>query len=152
MGAVVQDEKGDVWPMVMGCYGIGVTRVMAAVIEQHHDGDGIRWPMPVAPYQVLITTIGKQEAALMEAAQRLHDELEALGVEVVLDDRDERPPVKFKDADLIGIPLRLTLGARGLKEGVVEVKWRHEGGFVQVGLGEAAVVVSGMVRAALTVE
>jgi prolyl-tRNA synthetase len=151
MGAVVQDEKGDVWPMVMGCYGIGVTRVMAAVIEQHHDGDGIRWPMPVAPYQVLITTIGKQEEALMEAAQRLHDELEALGVEVVLDDRDERPPVKFKDADLIGIPLRLTLGARGLKEGVVEVKWRHESGFVQVGLGEAASVVSGMVKAALAV-
>jgi prolyl-tRNA synthetase len=149
MGAVFQDEVGENKPMIMGCYGIGVTRVMAAVIEQNHDADGIVWPMPLAPYQVWITTLGKQSAALDEAAMALHDALEARGVEVMLDDRDERPAVKFKDADLIGVPLRLTLGDRGLKEGKVEVKWRTQKEATLIALDGAPDAVAAMVREAL---
>jgi len=149
MGAVFQDEAGENRSMIMGCYGIGVTRVMAAVIEQNHDADGIVWPMPLAPYHVWITTLGKQSAALDEAAAALHDALEARGVEVMLDDRDERPAVKFKDADLIGVPLRLTLGERGLKEGRVEVKWRTQKEASLIALESAPDEVAAMVREAL---
>jgi prolyl-tRNA synthetase len=98
---------------------------MAAAIEQHHDADGIIWPIALCPYEVLIVTAGK-EPELHEAAARLHDELSARGVEVVLDDRDERPGLKFKDADLIGIPLRVTVGRKGLAEGKLEVKERRK--------------------------
>lgn len=151
LGAVFLDEEGKAKPMEMGCYGIGITRIMAAVIEQNHDEHGIIWPMALAPYQVLITTLGKQTDALREASSKLHDELEALGLEVVLDDRDERPAVKFKDADLIGIPLRLTLGGRGLKEGKVEVKWRNAGSkeFEKVDLDGAAQHVYDLVQKAM---
>ncbi|MDH5493803.1 MAG: proline--tRNA ligase [Myxococcales bacterium] len=125
MGATFLDEAGEERPVVMGCYGIGVSRLMAAAIEQHHDADGMRWPMPIAPYQVLLTPIGKGEEALSLAA-RLHDSLQASGVEVLLDDRGERPGVKFKDADLIGIPIRVTIGKRGLDSGALEVKLRDQ--------------------------
>jgi prolyl-tRNA synthetase len=149
MGAVVQDGEGVVRPLEMGCYGIGVSRIMAAVVEQNHDKDGILWPMPLAPYHVLLSTIGRQSDEMNEAAQKIHDELESLGVEVIWDDRDERPPVKFKDADLIGIPLRMTLGGRGLKNGQIEVKWRNEAEYTQVPLDRAAAHVAGLVRGAL---
>jgi prolyl-tRNA synthetase len=119
------DADGKEKPMPMGCYGVGVTRIAAAAIEQHHDADGIRWPMALAPFQVVIVTAGK-EPELAEAAEKLERELEAQGVEVLYDDRDERAGLKFKDADLIGIPLRVTVGKRGLAEGKLEVKGRGE--------------------------
>lgn len=125
MGATFLDEQGQKQPIVMGCYGIGVSRLMATAIEQHHDKDGIRWPMSLAPYQVHLVTIGK-EAEVQDAATKVYDELWAAGVEVLWDDRDERPGPKFKDADLLGIPLRLTIGGKSLAAGNVELKPRTE--------------------------
>jgi len=125
MNATFLDEEGNSHSIVMGCYGIGVSRLVAAIMEQHHDENGIRWPVQVAPYQVIITPIGKDEAPLA-AASEIYDALRAGGIEVLLDDRSERPGVKFKDADLLGIPLRITVGARGLKQGTVELKKRTE--------------------------
>jgi prolyl-tRNA synthetase len=109
----------------MGCYGIGVSRLIAAIMEQHHDEHGIRWPVRVAPYEVIITPIGKDEEPLAKATE-IYEGLRAEGVEVLLDDRSERPGVKFKDADLLGIPVRITVGSRGLKQGTVELKKRTE--------------------------
>jgi prolyl-tRNA synthetase len=119
------DEGGTERPMVMGCYGIGVTRTMAAAIEQNHDADGIIWPAAIAPYRVVVLPLQMNVPEVVEAAERLYADLAARGVEVLLDDRDERAGVKFKDADLIGIPLRIAVGGRGLKEGVVELKPRR---------------------------
>jgi prolyl-tRNA synthetase len=119
------DEQGTTRPMVMGCYGIGITRVAAAAIEQNHDADGIVWPMSIAPYEVEIVALQK-DAAVVEAAERLYRELGERGVEVLFDDRDERPGAKFKDADLVGVPLRVAVGARSLKEGNLELKWRRD--------------------------
>lgn len=137
MGASFLDPNGDEKPVVMGCYGIGVSRLMAAAIEQHHDANGIRWPMAIAPYQVIVTPIGKGEA-VNDAALRLYEELHAAGVEVLLDDRDDRPGVKFKDADLLGIPLRVTIGQRGLDKGSIEIKRRTDEAAEEVELSAAA--------------
>jgi prolyl-tRNA synthetase len=125
MRALFSDENQQQKPIVMGCYGIGVSRLVATAIEQHNDADGIRWPMPIAPYQVHLATLGK-DAPVLEAAQSLYDALWKQGVEVLWDDRDERPGVKFKDADLVGIPLRVTIGGKSLAGGNVEVKARRE--------------------------
>ena len=125
MNATYLDEQQVKKPLVMGCYGIGVSRLVATAIEQHHDENGIRWPLSIAPYQVHLVTLGK-EASVAEAAEKLYGELWARGVEVLWDDRDERPGVKFKDADLIGIPMRVTIGAKGLATGNVELKPRTE--------------------------
>lgn len=125
MGATFLDPEGKAKPFVMGCYGIGVSRLLATAIEQNHDDDGIRWPVSIAPYQVFLAPIGKS-AEVNDAAAALYDELKAAGVEVLFDDRDERPGVKFKDADLLGIPFRLVVGGRGLEKGVVEFKARTE--------------------------
>jgi prolyl-tRNA synthetase len=119
------DADGKDKPMVMGCYGIGITRIAAAAIEQNHDDDGIKWPMALAPFHVVITTAGK-EPELAQAAEQLEDELQVRGVEVLYDDRDERAGAKFKDADLLGIPLRVTVGKRGLAEGKLELKRRGD--------------------------
>jgi len=123
MGATFLDEAGESRPVVMGCYGIGVSRLVAAAVEQNFDDDGIAWPMAIAPYQVIVTPIGKQDE-VKQAAEELYEDLRGRGVEVLLDDRDERPGVKFKDADLLGIPLRVTVGNRGLQAGELEVKRR----------------------------
>jgi len=125
MGANFLDEAGQQKTAIMGCYGIGVSRLVATAIEQHHDADGIKWPMSIAPFHVIVTTIGKDDVA-KTAAETLYGELRERGVDVLYDDRDERPGVKFKDADLIGIPLRIVVGARGLAEGKLEVKKRTE--------------------------
>jgi prolyl-tRNA synthetase len=124
MRAMFSDEEGVARPFVMGCYGIGVTRTAAAAIEQHHDKDGIIWPMPVAPYQVEIIPMSFAEEEIRETADALYDSLLKKGIEVLIDDRDERPGVKFKDADLIGIPLRVVVGTKGLRQGGVELKVR----------------------------
>jgi prolyl-tRNA synthetase len=125
MGALFSDDKQDKHPVVMGCYGIGVSRLVATTIEQHHDADGIRWPLSIAPYHVHLVTIGKDEP-VHAAAKKLYDDLRAGGVDVLWDDRDERPGVKFKDADLLGMPLRVTIGAKALANGNVELKPRTE--------------------------
>ncbi|MDP9152109.1 MAG: His/Gly/Thr/Pro-type tRNA ligase C-terminal domain-containing protein, partial [Myxococcota bacterium] len=125
MGATFIDETQKQRTLVMGCYGIGVSRLVATAVEQHHDQNGIRWPMSLAPYEVHLVTLGR-EAEVSAAGKKLHDALEKAGVEVLWDDRDERPGVKFKDADLIGVPLRVTLGAKGLAAGQVELKLRTE--------------------------
>ena len=125
MGAMYKDENMESHPIVMGCYGIGVTRTLAAVVEQHHDDNGIIWPMAVAPYHVIITLMKPDDEVQAALADRIYDELTSAGIEVILDDRDERPGVKFKDADLLGIPLRITVG-RGAADGMVEYKMRRD--------------------------
>ncbi len=126
MHAYFLDEQGKSNPCVMGCYGIGVTRTLQAVIEQSNDKDGIVWPLSVAPYQVCITPLGVAPGSpVMALAEKLYAELTAAGVEVILDDRDDRPGVKFKDADLVGFPLRLAIGEKSLAKGEVEIKPRN---------------------------
>jgi prolyl-tRNA synthetase len=125
--AVFLDDKGDARPMEMGCYGIGITRVVAAAIEQNHDERGIVFPRPIAPFEVSLVPIGyHKSSAVREAADRLHDELGAAGIDVLMDDRDERPGVLFADMDLIGIPHRLVLSERGLAAGNAEYKGRRD--------------------------
>ena len=141
-------QDGKLHPFVMGCYGIGTSRVIAAAVEQHHDADGIRWPMAIAPYHCVVVPIGKPgDAAVEGAAQSIYDELIKQGVEAVLDDRDQKPGVKFKDWDLVGIPLRIVCG-RGVAEGVVEFKPRG-GEVANIPLAEAAGLVVVRVREAL---
>lgn len=126
MGASVLDQNGKERPMLMGCYGIGVSRIVAAAIEQNHDDDGIVWPEPVSPFQVVLLALNTGRSDEVEAAaETLYRELGKVGVEVLYDDRDARPGVKFADADLLGIPHRLTVGERGLSKGVIE--YRHRG-------------------------
>lgn len=124
LGATFLDEKGQSQNIVMGCYGIGVSRTMAAAIEQNYDENGIKWPMSIAPYQVHLIPVSE---AQLQVAEELYEKLVAARVEVLLDDRKERPGVKFKDADLIGIPIRITIGPKSLVEGQLEVKFRQDG-------------------------
>ena len=126
MGLSYKDENQKEHPVVMGCYGIGVSRTLAAIVEQSHDEDGIIWPMSVAPYHVMITLCGINDAEQVKTAEYVYEKLMAAGAEVVLDDRDERPGVKFKDADLLGFPIRITVG-RKAAEGLVEYKLRRGG-------------------------
>ena len=145
-GAKFHDSEKQTKPAVMGCYGIGVSRTIQAVIEQSRDKWGIVWPWSVAPYQVVITVLdpGIEEAA--DLAEKIGVAAESEGADVLVDDRDERPGVKFKDADLIGIPLRVTIGGRGLKEGIVEVKWRIEDDVRKVAIDQVVEVVTSSIR------
>ena len=127
MGATFLDDQGKEKEMVMGCYGIGVGRTVAAAIEQSYDQNGIIFPMPIAPFQVLILPININMDSLREPAEELYQTLSENGIEVLFDDREETPGVKFKDADLIGIPLRITLGEKNLKKGLAEIKKRRTG-------------------------
>ncbi len=152
MRALFSGEGQEQKPVVMGCYGIGVSRLVATAIEQHNDADGIRWPMSLAPYHVALVTLGKDQA-VADAGKKLYDELWAMGVEVLWDDRDERPGVKFKDADLIGLPLRVTIGGKGLAGGNIELKPRTEpdpkkAEFVPV--ADAARVIAARVKSLLS--
>jgi prolyl-tRNA synthetase len=126
MGATFLDDKGTEIPLIMGCYGIGVNRILAAAVEAEHDANGIIWPLALAPYEVLVVPLQPQNPAVLEATAALEAQFQAAGLEVLVDDREQRPGVKFKDADLIGIPLRVVIGERGLKEGTIEVKWRTD--------------------------
>jgi prolyl-tRNA synthetase len=138
LNATFLAADGSRQPCVMGCYGIGVTRTLQAVIEQGNDKDGVIWPLNVAPYQVCITPLAvAPESEAMKLAEKFYAELAAKGVEVILDDRDERPGVKFKDADLVGFPLRIGLGEKSLAKGEVEIKPR--GGAIQFVKIESAV-------------
>jgi len=133
MNATVLDEQGQAVTMFMGCYGIGVTRVVAAAIEQNHDERGIIWPEPIAPFQVSLIPINLQKSErVRETAERLYVELQAAGIEVMFDDRDARPGVKFADDELLGIPHRLVVGDKGLERGIVEYKSRADGSGAEV--------------------
>jgi prolyl-tRNA synthetase len=137
MKAVFLDESGKSRAFEMGCYGIGVTRIVGAAIEQNHDARGIVFPQPIAPFQLALVPIGyKKSAPVREACEHLYQELGAAGVEVLLDDRDERPGVMFADMELIGIPHRIVVGERGLKEGKLEYQGRSEQTPTAVPLGE----------------
>jgi len=137
LGATYLDEQGQERLMVMGCYGIGVGRTMAAAIEQHHDEWGIVWPRALAPYEVTVVPLEVAETEVMETAEGIYQGLQEAGVEVLLDDRDVRPGVKFKDADLVGFPLRVTVGLRDLRSGVVEIRVRRSGERIRVAPQEA---------------
>ena len=144
MGATFLDAGGQSQVMEMGCYGIGITRVVAAAIEQNHDARGIIWPEPLAPFGVAIAAVGYDRSDAVRAlADRLHDELDASGVEVLLDDRGERPGVMFADIELIGIPHRVTIGDRGLKDGKVEYQARREAAATPVAVGDIAAFIKG---------
>jgi prolyl-tRNA synthetase len=126
LGANFIDAAGVSHPIVMGCYGLGLSRLLAAAIEQHHDDKGIIWPMPIAPYQVYLCPLYREGTKVAETAEKLNAEMEAAGLEVLFDDRLESPGIKFNDADLYGIPLRITVSPRTLEKNSVEVKWRAE--------------------------
>ncbi len=126
MKATFLSEEGKRRPFVMGCYAIGLGRIVAAAIEMHHDDNGIIWPMSIAPFQVLVLALDPRDEQVMKTASEIHDKLDKAGIEVLLDDRDERAGFKFKDADLIGIPLRIIVGKKGLADGVVEINHRRD--------------------------
>jgi prolyl-tRNA synthetase len=146
MNAVYQDKEGKEQTMVMGCYGIGVSRVVAAAIEQNHDENGIIFPLPLAPFQVIILNLGIKNKETCAAAEKLYQDLCKAGVEVLLDDRDERPGSKFKDADLIGIPYRITVGKTWEKEGKVEVRTRRDGATSLLEYDQAASTITTMIQ------
>jgi prolyl-tRNA synthetase len=149
MKAVYLDKNGKEQYMIMGCYGIGITRTVAAAIEQNHDDDGIIWPVPIAPFQVIITPVNVNEETLAKTAEELYQVLLEKGIEVLLDDRDERAGVKFKDAELIGIPYRVTIGPKKLAEGKVEVKIRKTGEVLNVDLAAVADYLASAVKTEL---
>ncbi|MBN2372998.1 proline--tRNA ligase [bacterium] len=146
MKAVFLDEDGREQYMIMGCYGIGIGRTMAAAIEQNHDEDGIIWPLPIAPFQVHILPVNMDNEDVSGAGEEIYQDLQKEGIEVLLDDRDESPGIKFKDADLIGIPLRVTVGIKSLREGMVEMKWRDSKDVVREGLPHIAAKVRNMIE------
>lgn len=130
MSATILNENGKEIPVVMGCYGIGVTRTMAAAVEQSHDQDGIIWPAAISPFDVVIMAVNQRDQAQAGFALDLYQQLETAGIDVLYDDRQERPGVKFKDADLIGYPCRVVIGKKAIAEGLVEIKWRATGELV----------------------
>jgi prolyl-tRNA synthetase len=137
MGCNFLDAEGNDLPMIMGCYGLGIGRTVAAAIEQNHDDDGIIWPKPLAPFRVLLIALNYDDEDVQKTAESLHDQLEEAGIDVLFDDRKERPGVKFKDADLVGIPVRAVIGKRGLAEGKVEVSLRRDREKMMVDLADA---------------
>jgi prolyl-tRNA synthetase len=145
LGCKYLDQEGQEKSMIMGCYGIGVGRTLAAIIEQHNDENGIIWPLSSAPYQAIVVPTNTTDEAINLLAADIHAKLEEAGIEVLLDDRDERPGVKFKDADLIGIPLRITAG-RKAKDGIVEFKERDGGAVTELTADEAVARVIAMVK------
>ncbi len=145
MGATYLDAEGREQHVEMGCYGIGITRLFAAAVEQNHDENGIIFPFSIAPFQVLLLPINYGEKQIQEATDALYEKLIKLGIEVLLDDRDERPGVKFKDADLIGVPLRVIVGAKGLQKGCVEARKRLGGKSEEIPLAEAPQIILSIV-------
>lgn len=149
LNATFLDENGVEKPCVMGCYGVGVSRTMAAAIEQNHDKDGIIWPIPIAPFHVILVPVNMKDDLVRETGDKLYQELKSLGVEVIIDDRDERPGVKFKDADLVGYPLRINIGSKTLANGEVELRERRSGEVRLVKVNEVAKLVQEVIEKAL---
>ena len=149
LNATYLDANGREQIIFMGCYGIGIGRTVAAAIEQNHDENGIIFPIPIAPFHCSVVAVNTKDSGVMAAAEEIYFCLEKLGVEVLFDDRDERPGVKFKDNDLIGIPIRIVVGSKGLAEGKVEMKIRSTGEVRSLLLEEAADTVKQLIDAAL---
>jgi prolyl-tRNA synthetase len=144
--AVFLDEAGKEMPIIMGCYGIGVGRTVAAAIEQNHDKDGIIFPIPIAPFEVTILPLQMHESSVVAAAEALYTDLNDYGLDVLLDDREERAGVKFNDADLLGIPVRVTVGLRGVKNGQLELRLRSESETVNISVQDAPTVIREKVK------
>ncbi len=147
MDAKFVDDQEQSHPIIMGCYGIGVTRVVASIVETCHDENGIIWPINVAPYTVQIIPLNVSDAEVMKISNTIYGQLTDAGIDVLIDDRDHRPGFKFKDADLIGIPLRITIGGKGLAEGIAEVKWRTEKDAKKIPLADVVAVAKEMIAA-----
>ena len=145
MKANYQDGDGNEQPLVMGCYGIGVSRVVAAAIEQNHDDNGIIFPLPLAPYQVTVLNLGLSDPEVSEAAETIYEKLNEAGIDAFIDDRDERPGVKFKDADLLGFPFRITVGKRFKDNSMVEIRSRVNGSTKELGIEDAVSHISSLV-------
>jgi prolyl-tRNA synthetase len=137
LGCAFSDENGESRPVIMGSYGIGVGRLLACIAEQHHDDHGLVWPAAVAPFQVHLVRLGSKSGVSEQAAEQLYQDLQAAGLEVLFDDREDSAGVKFMDADLIGLPLRITAAERALKQGGFEFKRRAGGAVRIVPQGEA---------------
>ncbi|MBL8757210.1 MAG: proline--tRNA ligase, partial [Phycisphaerae bacterium] len=145
----IMDEKQERQSVIMGCYGIGVSRTMAASVEQNHDKDGIIWPLPIAPYHVVITLMKPTDPGQQAACEAITRALSEAGVDVLIDDREERPGVKFKDADLVGVPLKVVIGDKALAAGAVEFKHRRSAeAATLVKVGEVAAWCAEAVRQA----
>lgn len=151
MNATFQDSDGQEKHFVMGCYGIGVTRVVAAAIEQNHDENGIIFPVPIAPYTVVVVNLGINDEEINSTAEWLYSDFQAAGIDVILDDRDERPGFKFKDADLLGFPYRITVGKGFKKSGLVEIKTRRNGEVLEMAPSEAVESLSRRIKEELAV-
>ncbi|MEO1446758.1 MAG: His/Gly/Thr/Pro-type tRNA ligase C-terminal domain-containing protein, partial [Cyanobacteria bacterium J06635_11] len=149
MGATCTAESGDEVPLWMGCYGVGVSRLAQAAVEQSYDKNGIIWPVAIAPYHAIVVVPNIKDADQMAAAEKLYADLNAAGVETLLDDRKERAGVKFKDAELVGIPFRIVTG-RSLKEGKVEVVKRADGEAQDLALADVVATVKGWVDSAVS--
>ncbi|HJQ76251.1 MAG TPA: proline--tRNA ligase [Acidimicrobiia bacterium] len=147
-GAYVQDEEGSSHPVIMGSYGIGLERGIAAVVESSHDESGIVWPVSVAPYEVVVTVVRPDDEPTMAVANQLYDDFDSAGVEVIIDDREERPGVKFADAELIGFPYRVTVGPKGVDSGTAEISERRGMVKYELGLEEVVPTLSGAIEAA----
>lgn len=146
LNCVCNDENGEPRPAYMGCYGIGVGRTMAAAIEQNHDENGIVWPVPIAPWEVMVLPVQYGKEEVRAAAESLYSELVSLGIETVIDDRDERAGFKFNDADLVGYPVQIILGARSVGEGMAEVKFRSENKTVKIPLDQTAQQIGSWIK------
>ena len=138
LGAEVLDDSGTPRPIVMGSYGIGMERTMASIVESSFDDAGIIWPVNVAPFEMVVTVLNPKDVKVSEAAENIYESLQGAGIDVIIDDRDERPGVKFKDAELVGIPYRLTVGPKGLERGIVEFVRRKTGESKDVAVERAA--------------
>ena len=150
MGAVYKDGNMKEHDILMGCYGVGISRTMAAIVEQSHDENGLIWPVSVAPYHVIITVVKAKDEVQSALAEKMEQALTEQGVEVLVDDRDERPGVKFKDADLIGIPVRITVGKKAA-DGIVEYKLRSGGSVEEKTADQAVEDAARLGREALSV-
>jgi len=150
MNATFQDQDGQQKHFVMGCYGIGISRVVAAAIEQNHDDNGIVFPVPLAPFTVIVVNLGINDKTINSTAEKLYQDLQAAGVEVLIDDRDERPGFKFKDADLLGIPYRVTVGKGFAASGKVEIKHRRDGKVEELSPAEAVDHLTTLIQAELS--
>ncbi len=148
--ATFLDDQGAETPFIMGCYGIGVSRVVAAAIEQHHDKDGIKLPAAIAPVQALVLNLSPKDDEISRAAEEIYQDLQKENIEVILDDRDERPGIKFKDADLIGIPFRVTVGKSFSKEGMIEVRSRANGETKSIPLAETVSTVANLITESIS--
>jgi prolyl-tRNA synthetase len=146
LGANFKDESGELHPCLMGCYGIGINRIMASAIELYNDGNGIIWPISIAPFEVIVTPVNQDDPDVVRVAEELYGKLQEAGVEVLLDDRDLRGGIKFKDADLIGIPIRITVGKKSVAEGNVEVKLRAKAESEKVAIDKAPAKVMELIR------